>query len=253
MSTKTLSLGALAAVLCILLAQSYFRSQDSRNDATDGAPAPGPTDVVPDGEPSADGCADEQRGAPLAPEAVAGPAAGGNDSSRASTRDAGAPLLPEAAGPTPITETLEELRLPPVPELLATEREFNSESVDPEWAGRTEAYILGEIAQLTGLELVGLHVECRTTLCRLRLAEPAQAPAASPAAASPRPGGAPPFDELVRKFGLEPLWVMKVADRSGTPTSLAYLRRGAESTAQPLRSIPSAGARMTLSAAARIR
>ncbi|HZL96716.1 MAG TPA: hypothetical protein VFB99_23875, partial [Vicinamibacterales bacterium] len=77
-----------------------------------------------------------------------------------------------AAPPTPMSQTLGELQLPPVPELLETERQFAAAGVDPLWSEGMEGHILGEISQLTGLELVGLQVECKTTLCRLFRSDP---------------------------------------------------------------------------------
>jgi hypothetical protein len=115
-----------------------------------------------------------------------------------------------------MAQALGELKIPPIPELLETERQFAAESVDPLWSQRMEGHILGEISQLTGLELVGLQVECKTTLCRLQLVEPDLAKASSPYKS---------FPELVATFGLETRWVMSVVDRYGTPTSLAYLGR----------------------------
>src|SRR5882757_1204895 len=68
----------------------------------------------------------------------------------------GAPL-PQSSPPAPISEALEELKLPPVPEILETERAFAAEAVDARWAPEAEAHILGEIAQVTGLKLITLR------------------------------------------------------------------------------------------------
>ena len=134
-----------------------------------------------------------------------------------------------------MTQALGELELPPIPELLETERAFAAESVDPTWSTQTEARILGRIAEITGLALVSLNVECRTTLCRLQLVEPGTVPN-RPSVTFPGPDRAaasrPSVTDLVRATGLKARWVIAVRDRNGTPVSLAYLERG-ETTGSP--------------------
>jgi hypothetical protein len=125
----------------------------------------------------------------------------------------GAPL-PQPSPPAPITEALDDLRLPPIPELRETERAFAAEAVDPLWSPEAEAHILGEIAQVTGLKLVTLQVECKTTLCRLHVAQQEL-----------RKGPGPILD-IVARLGMKTRWVISVEDRNGVPTSLAYLERG---------------------------
>jgi hypothetical protein len=123
----------------------------------------------------------------------------------------GAPL-PQPSPPAPISEALEDLKLPPVPEILETERAFAAEAIDPRWSADAEAHILAEIAQMTGLKLVTLRVECKTTLCRLHVARQELS-------------RTDPFPQLVGRLGMKPLWVIAVGDRNGVPASLAYLER----------------------------
>ena len=116
---------------------------------------------------------------------------------------------------------LEELRLPPVPEILETERAFAAEAVDPRWSAETEAHILGEIAQVTGLKLVTLQVECKTTLCRLHVAQ------------QELRNGPSPILEIVARLGMKTRWVVSTQDRNGVPASLAYLERGSAAPGGP--------------------
>lgn len=159
---------------------------------------------------------------PLRADASAAP--GDAPPRSASPAQPGAPL-PQPSPPTPSTDALEELKLPPIPELLETERAFAAEAVDPSWSREAEAHILGEIAQVTGLKLVTLRVECRTTLCRLHVAQ------------QELQHGPGPILEIVARLGMKTRWVLSVVDRNGVPASLAYLERG---RAEP--GAPTAGA-----------
>ena len=53
-------------------------------------------------------------------------------------------------------------------------QQFESEAVDRTWATGAEAQILEAISQ-TGVNALDMRVECRTTVCRLELLEPASA------------------------------------------------------------------------------
>ncbi len=103
--------------------------------------------------------------------------------------------------------------------LRKTERAFDAESVDSLWSLPTEGRILGEIAQITGLEALTVQVQCRTTMCRIELAERGQL----------EPGRILPanaaFGRLVLGLDQQPLWIMTAVDRYGTPSSLAYVAR----------------------------
>jgi hypothetical protein len=48
------------------------------------------------------------------------------------------------------------------------ENAFVAEPVDPFWSRSREAEILGQIAQISGLRLITIEVECRTSMCRLQ-------------------------------------------------------------------------------------
>ena len=140
-------------------------------------------------------------------------------------------LFEHQVPPTPIAEALEGLQLPPMPELIKAERAFAAERADPLWADATEGYILGEIARTTGLQLVTLQVECRTSMCRLHLVERGSQDA-EPRIVFPSVRAAPArdpqtgaFANLVAGLDLDPRWVASVVDGKGTPTSLAYLAR----------------------------
>ena len=102
------------------------------------------------------------------------------------------------------------------PELAEGEREFAAEPVDATWAPGAEADVLAKFAQMPGLKLIDLQVECRSTMCRLQLTQPSGAPA---------PDGARPFNILLDSIGLEPRWMMAIGDRSSAMRSIAYLWR----------------------------
>jgi len=66
------------------------------------------------------------------------------------------------------------LRTSMSPMRLAEQREqqYQSEAVDRTWAPSAEAQILEKISQ-TGVKALDLRVECRTTVCRLEVLQPA--------------------------------------------------------------------------------
>jgi hypothetical protein len=115
---------------------------------------------------------------------------------------------------------LEEVKLrvpfPPNDGFRDTLRQFVAETDDPDWAPATEAHILGQISQATGLSAGGVEVDCRRTLCRILLTRPVSG-------ANARYNG---LNELVASFGLEPVMMMALADETGTPINFAYVRRG---------------------------
>jgi hypothetical protein len=102
--------------------------------------------------------------------------------------------------------------------LVEGEREFAAEPIDATWAPGAEAELLGKFAQMQGLKLIDLQVECRSTMCRFQLSQPT----------GPAMEGSPSaFDVLNKELGLKPRWMMSVVDRPGAPTgkSIAYLWR----------------------------
>jgi hypothetical protein len=199
MSIKTIS-AAIVGVMLIAASAFYVHRepQAGADAATNDLPTSHGTEAAPTAQPRAPEATAAANEAPLRTE---------------SPRRPDAPL-PQAGAPAPIGEALEELKLPPVPELLETERAFAAEAVDPRWSQEAEAHILGEIAQITGLKLVTLQVECKTTLCRLHVAQQEL-----------RKGPGPIMD-IVARLGMKTRWVISVEDRNGVPTSLAYLERG---------------------------
>jgi hypothetical protein len=196
MSTKTISAAVIGAILIAALALFLRHAPHPDADAaSDDRSTPRETEAVPTARPQS----------PDAPAAS-------NDTPRNENPDHVGAALPQPGPPAPMTEALEELKLPPVPEILDTEQAFAAEAVDPLWSQEAETHILSEIAQVTGLKLVTLRVECKTTLCRLHVAQQELS-------------RTDPFSQLVGRLGLTPRWVVTVVDRNGVPTSLAYLER----------------------------
>ncbi len=196
MSMKTISATIVGAILIAALAIFLRREPQPGTDAASNDRPTPETKAVPTAQPRT-------------PEA---PVAANDTPPRNDAPDRPGASLPQSSPPAPITEALEELKLPPVPEILETERAFAAEAVDPAWSQDAEAHIRDEIAQMTGLNLVTLRVECKTSLCRLHVSQQELS-------------RANPFPQLVGRLGLKPLWVVAVVDRNGVPTSLAYLER----------------------------
>ena len=125
--------------------------------------------------------------------------------------------LPGEAPSTPMANLLSGRDDGPPPQLIEGEREFAAEPVDRNWAPGAEADLLAKFAQMPGLSLIDLQVECRSTMCRLQLTQPSGAPRVE--------GGPRPFNILLDEVGLEPRWMMAIG-RSGEPMrSVAYLWR----------------------------
>ena len=125
--------------------------------------------------------------------------------------------LPGQTPSTPMANLLanRERELPPG--MVAGEREFAAEPVDATWAPGAEADLLATFAQMPGLQLFDLQVECRSTMCRLQLTQPSGSQAVD--------GGPRPFNILLDSVGLEPRWMMAIQDRTGPMRSVAYLWR----------------------------
>jgi hypothetical protein len=109
------------------------------------------------------------------------------------------------------------------PGLTQGELEFAAEPVDAAWAPGAEADLLAKFAQMPGLKLLDLQVECRSTMCRLQLTQPREPPPEG-RAASP---GRTPFNLLRRDSiaGVEARWMMVIGDGTGPTRSVAYLWR----------------------------
>jgi hypothetical protein len=125
------------------------------------------------------------------------------------------------------------------PGLVEGERAFAAEPIDGSWAPGAEATLLAKFAQMPGLELIDLDVECRSTMCRFVLTQPT-----GPA----RAGSPDPWAILRQELGMKPRWMMSIVDRPGAPSSksIAYLwREGFEQREcykdrQPVRCSPEA-------------
>ena len=124
--------------------------------------------------------------------------------------------LPGETPSTPMTNLMTGRAgdAPPAP-LVEGERAFGAEPVDRTWATGAEAEILSKFAQVPGLKLIDLQVECRSTMCRLQFMQ-----------ASGVQGGARSFKELIDAVGLEPRWMMTIKEAGNAPIkSAAYLWR----------------------------
>jgi hypothetical protein len=124
--------------------------------------------------------------------------------------------LPGEAPSTPMANLLAGREQGPPPQLIEGEREFAAEPVDAAWAPGAEADLLAKFAQMPGLSLIDLQVECRSTLCRLQLTQPS-GPAVE--------GGPRPFNILLDSVGLEPKWMIAIGGRGEPMRSIAYLWR----------------------------
>ena len=150
---------------------------------------------------------------PLPPRA---PQDRATDSRRSATPSPQGAPLPGHPPPTPMAELLAEREQEFPPQVAEGERQFAAEPVDATWAPGAQAEVLSKFAQMPGLTLIDLQVECRSTMCRLQLTQPSGAPDAA---------GARPFNILLDSIGYEPRWMMAIRDRSGALRSIAYLWR----------------------------
>jgi hypothetical protein len=146
----------------------------------------------------------------VSPSLVQASERGGVDPKQAAQESTPAPTLParSSAAMEPESPSI----LPRVPNDPLTSS-FVAESQDPSWSDFTEAQILGEISRLSGLALVTIDVECRTSLCRVQSAFPT-----TDARARQRILG-------VAALSLEPRPVVAVANKSGNVMFLAYFGR----------------------------
>ncbi|HEX7237652.1 MAG TPA: hypothetical protein VF405_11865 [Gammaproteobacteria bacterium] len=204
------AIGGAAVVLAVALV-SYFRP----GTETPGPPdreAPAPQAAAVANEPSAVAAGAETAAVVAPPAAEARSVAVGASAAPAIER---APL----PGETPVTPMTNLMvgrggDAPPAP-LVEGERAFAAEPIDRAWAPGAEADILSAFAQMPGLKLIDLQVECRSTMCRLQLMQPSGAQ-----------GGALPFKDLLDSVGLEARWMMTIKEAGNAPIkSAAYLWR----------------------------
>jgi hypothetical protein len=126
--------------------------------------------------------------------------------------------LPGETPSTPLANLFADRQIAELPPGLAEgEREFAAEPVDAAWAPGAEADLLATYAQMPGLRLIDLQVECRSTMCRVQLTQPRGATAAD--------GGPRPFSILLDSAGLKPRYMNMISDPSGHMKSVAYLWR----------------------------
>jgi hypothetical protein len=136
--------------------------------------------------------------------------------------------------PPEILRVLEEYRQAPLPgtdsrhfssvqqRILENDTAFSAEALDTMWAQGVEWEIVHEIAQIKGHELVMLQVECRTTTCRVQLAQ--RVPASEPLD-RPSPSVRAFREELDARLDLDPRgWTLSV-DRYGAAHSVTYFQR----------------------------
>ena len=100
--------------------------------------------------------------------------------------------------------------------LAARQRSFEAEPVDTAWARGAEAELLRKLAEIQGLRVVTLRVECRTTTCRLEITLSAS-------------GGA----QGALTSYLRPTMVVPTVDPSGAPSTLMYFARPGYEPALP--------------------
>jgi hypothetical protein len=120
--------------------------------------------------------------------------------------------LPGETPSTPMANIMTDRQRDVPPQLVEGEREFAAEPIDRTWAPGAEADIFAKFAQVSGLKLIDLHVECRSTMCRVQLMQPSGIQART-------------FQALLEPVGLEPRWMVTIKDYTGPIKSIAYLWR----------------------------
>jgi len=171
---------------------------------------------------------------PVAP-VVATPAASPTehaDSGRAhlapeSTPDVAEPPAPKPQAPAttmamPLQMWGERFLGGPVSSLFQQkENAFVAEPLDPLWSRSREAEILGQMAQISGIRLINIEVECRTNTCRLQWTQNA------PVFVEGELRGMPNVvhEALLARLGYTQMIPLGTAGDAGAMTSLTYLPR----------------------------
>jgi hypothetical protein len=197
------------AIPCAALALVLFGRPDSAGVAPQvppNVPVPTAVSAVADTEPRALASSEGEEPLPAAAEAPAPPA------SSAGLAVPSSPL-PGQGMPGPMTQLILDAQREPPPPLAANERVFESEGVDAEWAPVAEAQILDAFAQQTGLRLLDLRVECRTTMCRVQMTQPR----GSEEGVQPAP--------FLSKLGYQIRFVIGLDNQAGGRGAIAYLLR----------------------------
>jgi hypothetical protein len=185
-----------------------------------------PYDPLPDGE--------IQAPPPVAP-VVTSPASGTTeraDSGLARVAPESAPDVAEPPAPkpeAPATTKAMALRMwgergldGPVSSLFEQkENAFVAEPLDPLWSRSREAEVLGQIAQISGLRLINIEVECRTSTCRLQWTQNVPVPVEGQLRGMPDAV----YEDLLARLGYMQPIPMGTAVDARTITSLTYLPR----------------------------
>jgi len=96
------------------------------------------------------------------------------------------------------------------------ETRFSSEGRDPSWSASTESRILSEVAQVANLAVTSHEVECRETICRLKLFYPIGTDTLSSAGR---------FEPLADVLGFDDSTQVVTLGETGVPMSLVYFQR----------------------------
>jgi hypothetical protein len=218
------AIGVAAVVLALVLV--WYSGPDAEPPPDAQAPGVAPAPAV--GAPAAAVASSEARPVPAVPPdaRLAEPVA-------SSTPTPERAPLPGETPATPMTQMIADRQNNVImrrtdagdgipPGLTQGELEFAAEPVDAAWAPGAEADLLAKFAQMPGLKLLDLDVECRSTMCRLQLTQPREPPpqggAASPALT--------PFNLLRDSIdGAKARWMMVIGDGTGPTRSVAYLWR----------------------------
>jgi len=145
----------------------------------------------------------------------------------ASTPDVAEPPAPEP--PAPATTKAMPLQMwgerglgGPVSSLFQQrENAFVAEPLDPLWSRSREAEILGQIAQISGLRLINVEVECRTSMCRLQWTQGVPVPVEGELRGMPNDV----YEVLLARLGYTQMIPLGTAGDARTLTSLTYLPR----------------------------
>jgi hypothetical protein len=154
-------------------------------------------------------------------EAIAAPA-GRIDTGNSRTEQRAASEPAPATSPAIVLEMVDQRGLKVLPIFRENESAFVLEPIDPLWSRSREAEILGQVAQVSGLRLLTIEVECRTSTCRLQLTE-----SAASTDSVWRGVPSPAYTELLAQLGYEPRHPISFArdPAARTVTSLTYLPR----------------------------
>jgi len=185
-----------------------------------------PWDLQPDGE--------IQAPPPVAP-VVTSPATSPTeqaDSGRTHVAPESAPYVAEPPAPkpqAPATTKAMALRMwgehglgGPVSSLFQQREDaFVAEPLDPVWSRSREAEILGQIAQIRGLQLINIEAECRTSMCRLQWTQNVPVPVDGELRGMPNAV----YEGLLARLGYTQMIPLGTAADARTITSLTYLPR----------------------------